>query len=225
MMNSRRILPAALFLALAASAPGKADFVLDQSNVITSRTFDIAVVSTQSVAQTFTVGVQGILARVDLQIAQSQGTTGDLLFSIRTTAGGAPNPDEVQSLFQVTIPLSSVPFDNSGIDPFTSIDISSAGIAVTPGQVLALSLSRTGPGTPPWVLWQTSAGSYSGGNIYTRSGTAGAWGIPPELATLDTGFRTYVTTAAVPEPGSLALCVTAGLMGLGAVRLRRRRAA
>jgi hypothetical protein len=189
---------------------------LDQSHVVPGSGADYAVVTTQSLAQTFTVGLSGLLAEIDLQISKNTGATGDLAFTIRTTSGGLPNTDDGQSLFTTVIPLSSIPTVDSPFDTVsvTAIDVSSATIMVTPGEVLALGLSRTGAGVPPWATWRSSTDNYSGGALYQRSGPTSSW--DPVLITTvgqDAGFQTYIST--VPEPSSLVLAGISTLVGLG----------
>jgi hypothetical protein len=198
-----------------ATRQARADLILDQSHVVPTFQGDFAVITVQSVAQTFTVGVAGELAQVDLQIYKNTGTIGDLVFSIRTTIGGVPNPDDSQSLFQTIIPLSAIPtIDNPFLPvPLTSIDVSSAGIAVTPGDVLALSLSRMGVGSPPWVLWRQSLdGTYPGGSTFTRASPLAPW-TPAFGGNADGGFQTFVSVGGVvPEPSSLILCLLGGIL-------------
>jgi hypothetical protein len=188
--------------------PARAELILDQSNVGSSPTFDAAIVPPQSWAQTFTVGVEGTLARIDLQIYKHTGATEDLLFMVRSTTGGVPNPDDAQSLFGMVIPLSAIPtFDSPFMMvPLTSLDVSAAQIAVAPGDVLAISLSRAGLGGPPWALWRQTLPVYDRGDPFYRLGTSGPWSRQPGY---DSGFQTYVS--AIPEPSSLSLCLLGGI--------------
>lgn len=195
----------------------RAQTVLDQSNVVPTFSADLAVVTSFSYAQTFTVGVEGVLAQVGVQVYKTSGAVGDLVFDVRTAPNGVPNPADQQSLFRTVIPLAVIPTidDPFTLVPLTSVDVSLAQIAVTPGDVLAVSLSRTGPAAPPWVLWRFGPPVYQGGGSFTRSGAPEQWRPLPQY---DAGFQTLVI---VPEPSSLVLCV-AGVLGLWLLRWRVR---
>jgi hypothetical protein len=212
----RTLATTAMILCSLAAGRAHAGGVLDQSNVVSTFTFDAAVVSEVSRGQTFTVGLAGLLSQVNLEIYQSTGTTVDPTFEVLGTTGGVP--DNTKVLYQTTIPLSDIPiFDTppSGAVPFTSVDVSSAGIIVTPGEVLALTLSRNAPGNPPWLLWRQGVGGYSGGNSYDSIPPGSPWTIDDPY---EGGFQTFV--ASVPEPSSIVLV----LIGVGCVvgPLRRR---
>ncbi|APZ92128.1 hypothetical protein Fuma_01733 [Fuerstiella marisgermanici] len=187
--------------------------IIDQSNLVPNASFRIAIADVQSVAQTFEVGVTGVLSRIDLQISKNTLAEGDLLFSIRNTLAGIPDPLESNSLFQTTITLDSIPEINggSGPTPVTSIDVSSAAIAVFDGEIFSYSLSRSGGpfGSPPWATSATNNGVYSNGSIYTRPGTVAAWS--PASTGDDLGFQTHVTASTVPEPGSFVVLSLIGV--------------
>ena len=69
MRGPRRILATtAVFLCSLAAGRAHAGGVLDQSNVVSTFTFDAAVVSEVSRGQTFTVGLAGELSQVNLEI-------------------------------------------------------------------------------------------------------------------------------------------------------------
>ena len=157
MMNPQRTVSFVLTVITLALIAGsaRANLVLDQvSDAYTAslggELGGPSVEYTQSALQTFTVGVGGALATVDLQVQHSfVAPTGDLVLSILGTTGGVP--DFSQNLGSVTLPASSIPpNDNFASGPFTSFDVSGLGIAVAPGDVLAFELSY--PTTTRWVL-------------------------------------------------------------------------
>ncbi|MEM9364650.1 MAG: hypothetical protein AAGD07_01565 [Planctomycetota bacterium] len=100
----------------------------------------------QSALQTFTVGVGGVLARIDVQVQHGKADlnfhnpgevpNADLTLSLLGTNGGMP--DRAQDLGSVSLPLTNIPpFDRFTSGPFTAFDVSGLGIAVAPGDRLA----------------------------------------------------------------------------------------
>ena len=96
-------------------------------------------------AQTFTVGVRGILATVELALQKvywdGLPPSEDLLLRITNTANGEP-ADSV-ALASITIPQRTV---GIRLLPFVKVDVRASGIAVSPGDVLALVLTVPGGG-------------------------------------------------------------------------------
>jgi len=189
---------------------------LDQSNVVNTFDFDAAVVSEVSRGQTFTVGLAGVLSQVNLEIYKSTNTIVDPTFEVVGTTSGAPDDSKV--LFQTVIPLSAIPtFDTppSGAIPMTSVDVSSADIVVTPGEVLGITLARNAQGSPPWLLWRQGIGGYTGGNSYDSIPPGSPWVVDSPY---QGGFQTFVST--IPEPSAVILALI-GVVSL-AMPLRRR---
>ncbi|MEM9419663.1 MAG: PEP-CTERM sorting domain-containing protein [Planctomycetota bacterium] len=146
---------------------------------------------------------------------------------IDDTSSGTPDPATV--LGSVSVPPGAVPPADFSTVPFFSVDLSGLGIAVTPGEQLAIRLSQASTdsryfwyvaqdseevkeGTPP------SSGLYAGGAWFVGTDLAS---IPPVDTQLDFGFRTFVEPAPIPEPNSTGLL---GMLVL-AVYARRRRGA
>ncbi len=204
--------------------------LLDQSVVVNNYQGDLTIYSDRSYAQTFTVGLAGELSRVGFQVYRTTGATGDLTLQILSTDGGTPSPNSTPPLFETIVPIGDLPTidDPNSAVPITLVDVSSANIAVTPGQVLAIALrSPNGSGSPPWTLWRMTADSYAGGSSFTQTINSTTWGPSTILGPgQDGGFQAYVN--AVPEPSSLALVLIGGLGWAGRRplgRLVRRRVA
>lgn len=143
-------------------------------------------------AQTFTVGITGVLRRVDVEIRRDAGIP-DLLFDIRPTIGGVPVESDAAALANVVIPSASIPTDFT----FVSVDLSSAQIAVSAGDVLAIVLRAPGAGGALNYSWQGSAVSgYGAGADFFRVAPSPTWnGLFGDL-----GFQTFVAPAVVPSP-------------------------
>lgn len=173
--------------------PARAEIVLDQaqeSNLIGG---------TQAggifgAAQTFTVGVAGILAQVDLDLLWSGSAPNPADLTVRilgtTPAGG---PDNSAVFGSKVIPGSML---DRNVPTWVSVDLSASGIVVFTGDVLAIEL--TGPDTISWRL----GNGYPGGIYFVDIGTG--WvdnaSLNPAFAENDHTFRTYVE---VFEPGAV----------------------
>lgn len=141
-------------------------------------------------AQTFTVGVTGMLHSIDLILV---GGVGDdvIRIDIRGTTSGNPNLDDGTVLGSVLVAAPTLPMGPS-IPPFVPIDFTSQQIPVIAGQTLAIVLIRVvGSGTSD-VFWvgENGAEEYPGGTALQRNGGSGAgWTALPGN---DLYFRTKV---------------------------------
>ena len=167
------------------------------------------------VAQTFTVGVAGILDHVDLLLCQPAAVTADAIFSITgLTALGLP--DEGTQLASGTIPASDIPTTWGSV----SVDMSAFDLAVTPGTTVAFILGYPYSSYPTsYCYWGGQNGNpYAGGQAGARlTVPSRAWG----MGTIDVGFRTYVNTpSSVPDAGATSLLLGFGIAGLIGVQRR-----
>ena len=196
--------------------------VLDQSNQPDPATFVAGVQMTDnyfiSVAQTFTVGVTGKLAKLEFPIYRTQGTQ-DFSVNIVATENGVPRSEAVAILASAVIPSASVP-QQSPSAPWLSVDFNNAGLQVYSGELLAFTVDLESPSVNPsqyFLVGSDPIGSdnYAGGQyFFENSDTRGVYipAVDPNDAE-DLSFREYVT----PEPG------TPLLSGVCCVLLCRRR--
>jgi len=168
--------------------------VLDQDHTITSSIGDTPS-DAQEVGQTFTVGIAGTLARIELLLGRFPFASGNAQLTVYSTASGFPSA----SLGFISIPAAGVP---TASPVYIPIDLTSLNIAVTTNDVLAFGIKNTGSG--PYIMPYVSPPppTYSGGSGVRRTLSAppGSWQTyTPER---DFGFRTYVNAAAsVAAPG------------------------
>lgn len=149
-------------------------------------------------SQTFTVGLAGLLSRVDVFAAVETfyGNTATLDWDVRPVSTlHSPLDADASALAKGTLTLTA---DRQQFG-FLTLDFSQAPFPVFVGERLAIVLS-TSSGSMGW--WGYAAG-YAGGEPWQRStppNNGFAWvDYTPEY---DLGFRTFVE---VPEPHGLAL--------------------
>lgn len=207
-------MPAAL---LGAGNLARATPVLDQTfdAVAAGSSGGLNIESTQEVAQTFRVGVEGKLVSLGIQVRRYgfDLPDADLLVELRPTIAGLPDADDASVLAALTIPATLVPLFVPIVDTFVEVDLGPYSVFVNPGDELAIVLRN--PGTGVYVWLNAVDDPYSGGATYARRFSPD-WGqVQPNL---DSGFQTYV-----PEPGALELAGAALLMLLVLLRSKQAR--
>jgi hypothetical protein len=177
------------FLVLIGAHRAAAAEVLDQQNdVALSATADSTSGSFQEQAQTFTVGVAGTLSRIAVQLNfPGLGLPGNAILTVYNTSGGVPNA----SLGTASLPSSGIP---PGGYAYQSFDVSSYGIAVHVGDVLAYGVTST---TDSYFFLRSTSdhSTYAGGESQWRQrGPTEPW--TSYTPTHDGGFQTYVIPSA-----------------------------
>ena len=204
-----RITPVALGIASLLTLIPRASealVILDQDNSPPpfSVIFGDSLLSFNQIAQTFTVGRSGILDSIDVSLGVDEGAAGDVVFSLLPTQFGVPQ--NTLPLFQTNIPANTLQ-DFSLNEPFSlSVDVSSAGLFVQPGEEYAWAMTRTVSTASD--IFVNSAGSYDGGDPYRRSSDIAAWTID---GSTDRLFRTFVDTDATSGSSTIAPSVAANV--------------
>jgi hypothetical protein len=180
-------------------------------------------------AQSFTVGQTGVLTGIDVFVAQEipegQNAGGLELGLFSLVSGEVPagaDPLATATIDKAVIPDISVdPPDVFSFTPFF-VDLSSANVAVTAGDMLAFSLTRIVEGDI-YFAQSVTPGSYEDGIRLSLSPDGDL--VP--LFNVDLTFRTYVDTAGgvtppevIPLPAGFPLMLAA----IGAFAVIRRRA-
>jgi hypothetical protein len=176
----------------------------------------LAVANDRTQIQTFTVGITGTLASIEVLVSKQPRTVEDLVLSLwSTNAAGLPQTELAADSLAATDPAFAPPF----VDALVPFDLTAAAVPVTAGELLAIELNSNASNNPPLFderyLWKIG-GQYDRGAAYTQIGTA------IFQQTEDLHFVDFVNPA--PEPGTLALLST-GLAGMLAFGWRRRRGA
>lgn len=180
------------------------------------------------IAQTFTVGVEGELNRVEFSIGRSANTTAPLFVDIRVVdPSGVPQAANAPVLASATLDPSAVgvvsstlvvsPLDTTKFS-FVGVDLASAHLLVTPGQVLSINLrSDDTVGGYYWAF--TAPDPYAGGHGYFRFRNAADQTFQKGGA--DQYFKTYVATVPVPSAAWAGMALLAGLAFASRVRAIR----
>lgn len=209
----------AVLLAAVVISPASASIVIDQNFTTTDDPDNgtgLGIVTT-SLAQTFTVGLDGKLAAVEFNVLQMTATNGDLTVDIRPLVGSAPDPDASDALASVVVPNGDIGTYGPSPYSWTSlfVDFSAFGIAVSAGDMLAFVLSS--PLTEEFGVQTDYTSAYGGGSRWSQDGDGTAFS---ELATADLAFKTYVN---VDSPATFAL-LSLGLAGIS-FKCRQKKAA
>ena len=223
-------LTAVVFINMGAATTSHAMPILDQSYDPAPTLGMFINVPEQPIhAQTFTVGVTGMLSNIELNILRYAGhepsPTTPLIVDVRSTTNlGIPTlPNSGPNILgSVSIAPNSVSLlqNFQAIPPFLNIDLSEFNIPVNTGDILAIVV-RLGGDQVGGYLWlgthPTGPGDYDLGDHYFIN-YLGNWdsGIRRDYL-----FRTYVDPAPVPEPSTLLL-LGSGLVGILAWQKRRK---
>jgi len=157
--------------------------VLDQQNVFESSIAD-SPSDAQEFAQTVTVGVDGMLSRIEVFLTKTNPGN-NVILSVYNTSGGVPNA--------VVATASLSPAAVPSLQSFVSFDVSSFEVAVSSSDVLAFALKKGGFDGGPYIMPFMLNNSYPAGSSYRRtlSVPPGPWVIQDGR---DYGFKTYVVT-------------------------------
>jgi hypothetical protein len=186
---------------------------LDQQ-YLPSQNGGLIIEQSQTIGQTFQVGLSGLLNEVDVDIAghpiaPPQGLTLEIH---PTLSDGSPATSVLAS---ISIPGSAVPTSFQ----FVAFDLSAFGLSVATGESLAIVLrsdagyQAPGGGIDPYAWRYDTSGGYAPGSGYISSGSSFN-----KMTGVDLGFKTYVDTTSVPEPS----ITTTFFLGSGIALLFRR---
>ena len=156
-------------------------------------------------AQTFTAGLSGDLARIDVLLSSVFGTRnlvpGDVLLQVLDTVGGVP----------ISTVLASNHSAVNSVDGWRTFELTTP-IRVESGRILAIELIYpTEQGGFGWRGQQPGTHYQPGGDFFLNvSAGVPSFTLNPDA---DNFFRTFVDTAPTPEPTTvvLALMVIAAL--------------
>ena len=171
----------------------------------------------QSLAQTFTVGVSGRLVRVDVKIGGFGGPTQPILADVRRTVNGRPIENDADVLARVTLPQPVVPLSPNPAG-YVSIDVSSVFIPVGAGDVLAVVLwSGEQVGSYGWqgasTVTPPASPLYPRGAQFFRNTNNPTWGTA-DIS--DMGFRTFVDTSPQPDDQTAPVLALPGPISVAA---------
>jgi hypothetical protein len=136
-------------------------------------------------AMTFTVGRTGTLTRVDLVLERGPDAgSGDVVFELRDTVLGAPDPDDASVLTSIVLDAEDWPASEG----LVSVDVTALSLAVVAGDVYAIVLRAPGAG---------AVGGWLGADVSAHAGGDGFYRDPAVSGdfvrmSCDHSFRTHV---------------------------------
>lgn len=144
--------------------------VVDQQNAPSGNFPALTVANDRTQIQTFTVGVTGMLTRIDVQVEKASQAVEDLVLSVWSTdVTGLPK----DLLATVSVPASTI--ERTSPRPFVSFELNAQAVAVSMGELLAIVLNSDAPNDPPFFseryVWEIG-GEYDRGTAYIQLGTA-----------------------------------------------------
>jgi hypothetical protein len=187
--------------------------MIDQSFTVTPPSLEttLSIGGGSALGQSFTVGIAGLLTGADLLVFDGSAGFGlnhpsasDVGVQIRTVVAGLPTDTVLASGVIPAAMLAPNPF--TARTQFSHVNFA-AGIAVIPGEVLALTITGSADG---WYGQIGSQATYPGGQGFSRASSGSPW-VP--FSSVDTFgrpsdflFRTFVDPTAVPEYPLLGCC-------------------
>ena len=162
--------------------------VVDQEYVPENEFGGLEVTASQTLAQTFTVGKAGTLVKIELPNFKQHRcpTTDPVTVQLQTTTSGLPSG---AVLAQATVDPSQVG-GVFGPPMALVVDLTSGHAEVSQGQVLAIVVSTSAPGSGCTYAWSGAIpGTYANGTAVINGA---------ENSARDMSFRTYVQV--VPTP-------------------------
>jgi hypothetical protein len=183
--------------------------IVDQNFSVTPPSLEsiLSAAGDTAFAQSFTVGVEGLLTGADLLVFDGSPSFGlgappasDVGVQIRTLLAGLPTETVLTTGI---IPAAMLPLDTQ--NQFSHVDFAT-DIAVVPGEVLALTITGIADG---WSGQVGTQATYVGGQAFVRVHAGSPWQpftvIDPGGRPGDYLFRTYVDPVPVPEPSTFWL--------------------
>jgi hypothetical protein len=195
--SARLAILLAAFVVGLLSPSGALAGTLDQQQTI--GTSNVGIVSTQSLAQTFTAGRSGQLDQVDLDLVKHSSPVG-LSVELRNVVAAAPG---TQVLASASVPAASVSGVAFGFIPV----VFATAPPVTAGTQYAI-VAYTASVSPNSYSWADGNGNpYSGG---TELSALSSPPVPPwsSFATYDFAFKTYVAPTPPPATGQQAAALS-----------------